>query len=70
MNKETGKKIVARLLDLSEQANQLTEISIGMEKPEEAVQLRKSLAVVMVEIDEMLRQVLRQHPDLDPDKER
>lgn len=69
MDKEIGEKIVARLMALSEEANKLTGITIDMGQVEEARELRRSLANILVEIDEMLRQVVRQHPDLNPDKE-
>jgi len=69
MDKQTGEIVVARLMSLSEEINQLAEVSINMGKTEEAVQLRRSLAKVMIEIDEMLRMVVRQYPDMNPDKD-
>lgn len=70
MKRETAEKIANKFEDLGRCLNDLTEISYEIEDKAERSKFRRSLAALMNDsYEKVLREVLLQYPEFDPDKD-
>jgi hypothetical protein len=67
MERTVAVKVMRELMEFSAPVNALTALSneLGMTEGRE---MRKGLAAIMMAVDEMMRPVIRECPDLDPDR--
>jgi hypothetical protein len=70
MDKDIAKRLMEDLIALSDPINAATQLTKEIENIEEQKELRRGLARVMSEIYDLMMPIIRQFPDLDPDKER
>jgi hypothetical protein len=70
MEREYAVQILAAIQSLKPGFNEATRITLSMQDEEEARQPRRYLAQSMGEpLFQIVRHIVRQHPDLDPDKD-
>jgi hypothetical protein len=71
MERELAERMLAALASLNPGLDEATRITQSMQDQEEAKALRRHLGAIMTEpVFEIVMHIVRQYPDLDPDKER
>jgi hypothetical protein len=69
MEKSSAARIVEAVLELSEQLNKVDEELRTIPDEEERKTLLRALGRIMAELDAgLIRPLVRQYPDLDPDR--
>lgn len=68
MDRQLAAEVMDQLLAFSAPFNVLTEISLRL-PVEEGQQMRRLLGSAMLDIIELMRPIIQEYPDLDPDKE-
>ena len=68
MDEALAGEIVNYLMRLSDPLNQLTVASSRLPK-DDGQQMRRHLAAIMMEIEDLLRPIVRAYPQLDPDRD-
>lgn len=68
MKKALARKILAKNANLSRPFNALSELTMRIEDEDQRRQVRKALGMAMGYMAEVVMIVVREHPDLDPDK--
>jgi hypothetical protein len=66
MDRAIAEKMVELLLRFDEPFNAATELTDQMTDEAEARAIRRGLAGILVRIDDVIRPIVRQFPDLDP----
>jgi hypothetical protein len=68
MDRVVAEKLIETLRRFDEPFNVATELTKQMTDESEAKAVRRGLAEILFRIDDVIRLVVRQFPDLDPDK--
>jgi hypothetical protein len=68
MKIDEASKLMEYLLALSEPLNNATELTKSINDPEEAKEVRRRLAGIMSSVYEAMLPIIREYPELDPDK--
>jgi hypothetical protein len=69
MDKSSASKVITAVLQLSDQLNGIHELLQALSEGAERDSLLKALGSVMFELDSgLIRPLVRQHRDLDPDQ--
>ncbi len=68
MDRVVAEKLIETLRRFDEPFNVATELTDQMTDESEARAVRRGLAEILTRIDDVIRPVVRQFPDLDPDK--
>jgi len=69
LNKDSAEVLMKELLELSEAMNQVCILIDGLESEEERKELRRGMSGMLADVyTELMRPIIRQFPELDPDK--
>ena len=68
MEKTVAVKIMRELMAFSAPFNALTSLSDEIGTADKGREMRKHLAAIMMAVDEMMRPIILEFPDLDPDR--
>jgi hypothetical protein len=66
MDRAIAEKMIETLLNIDDPLNAATELTSQMADEAEARSVRRGLAEILVRIDDVMRPIVRQFPDLDP----
>lgn len=69
MNRDVAERMMEDLLSLSGPINSVTHLTKQIENIDEQQEIRRRLAGIMSEVYDLMMPIIRQFPDLDPDKE-
>lgn len=70
MDRAIAEQLMQKYLELSEPLNLATELTDKIENKEERSLIRRGIGSVMVNIYvDLMRPIIRQYPDLDPDRD-
>ena len=68
MEKAIASQVVDAILSLEQQLSALSVLSNEIADGEEREEFRRGLASIILSYTDVLMMVVRQHPDLDPDR--
>ncbi|QTN25660.1 hypothetical protein HZ992_12200 [Rhizobacter sp. AJA081-3] len=69
MNKDSAEAMMKKLLELSEAMDQVCSLIDQLESEEERMELRRGMSGMLADVyTELMRPIIRQFPELDPDK--
>ena len=68
MNKESAQALMRKLLELSHAMDQVCEEINQIDSEEEKAQLRRGMSAMIADVyTELMRPIIQQFPELDPD---
>lgn len=68
MDKKTAQSTIDLVQQIGDALNKLTIISMHQLEKDEQIIVRKHLGGAMIYINDLLEYIVKQYPDLDPDK--
>ncbi len=68
MDKQAAQSAVNLVQEAGDALNKLTIISMQLPDKEEQIEIRKYLGSAMISLNDLLRHIVRQYSDLDPDR--
>jgi hypothetical protein len=68
MDKGIAEELIRLVRQLDGPLNAATEATKRISDLDEQKAVRRAIAEIMLKVDDLLRPIVRQHPDLDPDK--
>jgi len=69
MKLSEANKLMEYLVALDEPLNRATEITMSIEDQVEAAEIRRKLAKIIISAHEAMIPIVREYPELDPDKQ-
>jgi hypothetical protein len=69
MTKDIAIKVMQELFKFSQPLNTLTDISEQLDSDDQSREMRRHLAAITIQIDEIMRPIVRTYPDLDPGRD-
>ena len=70
MDRAIAEQLMQKYLELSEPLNLATDLTDRIENKEEKELIRRGIGTVMAKIYiDLMRPIIRQYPDLDPDRD-
>lgn len=68
MDKDIAEELIRLVRQLDGPLNAATEVTNRISDLDEGKAVRRAIAEIMFKADDLVRPIVRQHPDLDPDK--